>query len=30
MANNNRENKYSKHHLKYNPDKDKEFWDFSF
>lgn len=27
---NNRGNKYSRSHLKYNPDKDKEFWQYSF
>lgn len=27
---NNRGNKYSRAHLKYNPNKDKEFWNYSF
>ena len=27
---NNRGNKHSRNHTKYNPDKNKEFWDFSF
>lgn len=27
---NNRGNKHSRLHIKYNPDKDKEFWNFSF
>lgn len=27
---NTRGNFYSKEHVKYNPDKDKEYWDFSF
>ena len=27
---NNRGNKHSRAHLKYNPDKDKEFWNYSF
>lgn len=27
---NNRGNHYSRHHIKYNPDKDKEFWDYSY
>lgn len=27
---NSRGNKHSRKHVKYNPDKDKEFWEFSF
>jgi pimeloyl-ACP methyl ester carboxylesterase len=27
---NSRGNKYSRKHIKYNPDKDKEFWEFTF
>lgn len=27
---NSRGNKHSRKHIKYNPDKDKEFWQFSF
>jgi gastric triacylglycerol lipase len=27
---NSRGNKHSRAHVRYNPDKDKEFWDFSF
>jgi len=27
---NSRGNKYSRKHIKYNPDKDKEFWQFTF
>ncbi len=27
---NNRGNKYSRSHISLNPDKDKNFWDFSF
>jgi len=27
---NNRGNKHSRKHVKYNPDKDKAFWEFTF
>jgi lysosomal acid lipase/cholesteryl ester hydrolase len=27
---NTRGNKYSRHHTSLNPDKDNEFWDFTF
>jgi lysosomal acid lipase/cholesteryl ester hydrolase len=27
---NSRGNKHSRKHIRYNPDKDKEFWQFSF